>query len=81
MAYPDLRELLQALKQEGRLKGIPVPVNPILAIVEITDHVTRAGRPVGALKCGSIDREVPVTAKIILEGDVGELSPEDTVGP
>lgn len=65
MSYRDLREFLRVLKQEGELKRITAPVDPILEIAEIL------------VRCETIDREVPVNAEIILEGCVEGLPPED----
>ncbi len=45
MSYRDLREFLRVLEQEGELKRITAPVDPILEIAEITDRVTKAGGP------------------------------------
>ena len=45
MSYRDLREFLKVLEQEGELRRITAPVDPILEIAEITDRVTKAGGP------------------------------------
>jgi len=38
MSYRDLREFLKVLEQEGELRRITAPVDPILEIAEITDR-------------------------------------------
>jgi len=77
MSYRDLRGFLQVLEQEGDLKRISAPVDPILEVAEITDRIAKAGGPVELVKCETIDTEVPANAEIILEGYVEELPPED----
>ncbi|XXQ69260.1 4-hydroxy-3-polyprenylbenzoate decarboxylase [Neisseriaceae bacterium B1] len=43
MKYNDLREFIQILEQQGKLKRIKTPVSPHLQITEISDRVLRAG--------------------------------------
>ncbi|ULJ60037.1 4-hydroxy-3-polyprenylbenzoate decarboxylase [Wielerella bovis] len=43
MKYKDLREFIQILEQQGKLKRITAPVSPHLEITEISDRVLRAG--------------------------------------
>lgn len=43
MKYKDLREFIQILEQQGKLKRITAPVSPYLEITEISDRVLRAG--------------------------------------
>ena len=45
VAYRDLREFVQKLEKEGELKRIPMEVDPVLEVTEITDRVTRANGP------------------------------------
>jgi len=45
LAYNDLREWIQALETAGELKRVRAEVDPILEITEITDRVSKAGRP------------------------------------
>ena len=45
MAYRDLREFVKRLEKEGELKRIRAEVDPVLEITEITDRVSRGGRP------------------------------------
>ena len=43
MKYKDLREFINLLEQQGKLKRISVPVSPHLEMTEIADRVLRAG--------------------------------------
>ena len=43
MKYNDLREFIDILEQQGKLKRIKTPVSPHLEITEISDRVLRAG--------------------------------------
>ena len=43
MKYKDLREFIQLLEQQGKLKRIKMPVSPYLEMTEISDRVLRAG--------------------------------------
>ena len=43
MAYDDLREWIAALDRAGELRRIPIEVDPILEITEITDRVSKQG--------------------------------------
>ena len=43
MKYKDLREFIQLLEQQGKLKRIKTPVSPYLEMTEISDRVLRAG--------------------------------------
>ncbi len=45
MAYNDLREWIAALERAGELRRVRAEVDPILEITEITDRVSKAGRP------------------------------------
>ena len=45
MAYTDLRDFIAALERAGELKRIKVEVDPLLEITEITDRVSKSGRP------------------------------------
>ena len=45
MAYTDLRDFIAALERSGELKRIKVEVDPLLEITEITDRVSKSGRP------------------------------------
>lgn len=45
MAYRDLREFIDLLRQKGELKVIDVEVDPHLEIAEITDRVVKRGGP------------------------------------
>ncbi|MCU1312137.1 MAG: 3-octaprenyl-4hydroxybenzoate decarboxylase [Candidatus Angelobacter sp.] len=45
MAYNDLREWIAALERAGELKRVRTEVDPILEITEITDRVSKAGKP------------------------------------
>lgn len=45
MAYHDLRDWITALERAGELKRVRVEVDPVLEITEITDRVSKAGRP------------------------------------
>ena len=47
MSYPyeDLRAFIKRLEQEGELKRIPVEVDPVLEIAEITDRVCKEMGP------------------------------------
>ena len=51
LAYDDLRGWIKALDKAGELKHIHEPVDPILEMAEITDRVSKSGRP------GSVGRE------------------------
>ncbi len=52
MAYDDLRVWIKALDKAGELKHIHEPVDPILEIAEITDRVSKWGRP-GSVGAGA----------------------------
>ncbi len=52
MAYDDLRGWIKALDKAGELKHIHEPVDPILEIAEITDRVSKWGRP-GSVGAGA----------------------------
>jgi len=39
--YEDLRAFIKRLEKEGELKRIPVEVDPVLEIAEITDRVSK----------------------------------------
>ncbi len=43
MKYNDLREFINILEQQGKLKRIKTPVSPHLEMTEIADRVLRAG--------------------------------------
>ena len=43
--YEDLRAFIKRLEKEGELKRIPVEVDPVLEIAEITDRVSKAAGP------------------------------------
>ena len=45
VAYDDLREWIAALDKAGELKRIKEPVSPHLEITEITDRVSKIGKP------------------------------------
>lgn len=45
MAYSDLRDFMAALERAGELGRIPVEVDPILEVAEITDRVSKRGGP------------------------------------
>jgi 4-hydroxy-3-polyprenylbenzoate decarboxylase len=45
VAYRDLRAFIEKLEKEGELKRIPLEVDPVLEITEITDRVTKGGGP------------------------------------
>ena len=45
MAYSDLREWIKALERAGELRRVRAEVDPVLEIAEITDRVSKAGRP------------------------------------
>lgn len=45
MAYKDLREFIDVLEKAGELKRIPVEVDPVLEITEITDRVSKSYGP------------------------------------
>ncbi|MCU1306050.1 MAG: 3-octaprenyl-4hydroxybenzoate decarboxylase [Acidobacteriaceae bacterium] len=45
MAYNDLREWIAALERAGELKRVRTEVDPILEITEITDRVSKSGKP------------------------------------
>ena len=45
LAYDDLRGWIKALDKAGELKHIHEPVDPILEMAEITDRVSKWGRP------------------------------------
>ncbi|HLQ52204.1 MAG TPA: UbiD family decarboxylase [Terriglobales bacterium] len=45
MAYTDLRDFIAGLERSGELKRIKVEVDPLLEITEITDRVSKSGRP------------------------------------
>jgi 4-hydroxy-3-polyprenylbenzoate decarboxylase len=45
MAYADLREFMAALERAGELRRIPVEVDPILEITEVTDRISKRGGP------------------------------------
>ena len=45
MQYKDLRDFIQQLEQQGELKRIYMPVDPLLEITEIADRTLRAGGP------------------------------------
>jgi len=45
MAYSDLRDFLAALERAGELRRIPVEVDPVLEVAEITDRVSKRGGP------------------------------------
>src|SRR5258707_14109575 len=45
MAYDSLAEFLEVLEAEGELGRINTEVDPILAIAEITDRVSKAHGP------------------------------------
>ncbi|MDQ1452685.1 MAG: 4-hydroxy-3-polyprenylbenzoate decarboxylase [Acidobacteriaceae bacterium] len=47
MAYHDLRDWIARLDRAGELRRIREEVDPILEIAEITDRVSKAGRPGG----------------------------------
>lgn len=45
MAYSDLRDFLTTLERVGELHRVPVEVDPILEVAEITDRVSKGGGP------------------------------------
>jgi 4-hydroxy-3-polyprenylbenzoate decarboxylase len=45
MAYGDLRAFVAALERAGQLRRVPVEVDPVLEITEITDRVSKQGGP------------------------------------
>jgi 4-hydroxy-3-polyprenylbenzoate decarboxylase len=45
LAYDDLRDWIKALDKAGELKRIHEQVDPVLEIAEITDRVSKMGRP------------------------------------
>ncbi|MBI4841519.1 MAG: UbiD family decarboxylase, partial [candidate division NC10 bacterium] len=45
MAYRDLREFVAALERAGELRRIPVEVDPVLEVTEITGRVSKRGVP------------------------------------
>ena len=45
MAYSDLREWIKTLERAGELRRVRAEVDPVLEIAEITDRVSKAGRP------------------------------------
>ena len=45
MQFKDLRDFIQQLEQQGELKRIYMPVDPLLEITEIADRTLRAGGP------------------------------------
>jgi len=45
MAYRDLKDFVDVLRQRGELKEISVEVDPVLEISEIADRVVKAGGP------------------------------------
>jgi len=45
LAYSDLREWIKALEHAGELRRVRTEVDPVLEIAEITDRVSKAGRP------------------------------------
>ena len=45
MAYSDLQEFIHALERAGDLRRIPVEVDPVLKVTEITDRVSKRGGP------------------------------------
>jgi len=45
VAYSDLRDFLKKLDKEGELRRIPVEVDPVLEITEISDRAVKAGGP------------------------------------
>jgi 4-hydroxy-3-polyprenylbenzoate decarboxylase len=52
LAYDDLRGWIKALDKAGELKHIHEPVDPILEIAEITDRVSKWGKP-GSVGAGA----------------------------
>ncbi len=46
MAYRDLKEFVEVLRQKGQLKEITEPVDPLLEISHICDRVVKQGGPV-----------------------------------
>lgn len=54
MAYNDLRDWIAALERAGELKRVRAEVDPVLEITEITDRVSKAGKPgnLPAMKTG-----------------------------
>jgi 4-hydroxy-3-polyprenylbenzoate decarboxylase len=47
LAYNDLRDFVAALDRAGELKRVKAEVDPELEITEITDRVSKAGKPGG----------------------------------
>ncbi len=45
MAYRDLKQFVEVLRQQGELKEIDVEVDPHLEVAEITDRVVKRGGP------------------------------------
>ena len=45
MAYKDLNEFVEILRNEGQLKEIDIEVDPELEISAITDRVVKQGGP------------------------------------
>jgi 4-hydroxy-3-polyprenylbenzoate decarboxylase len=45
MAYKDLREFVRALEKKSLLKRIPVEVDPVLEVAEITDRISKQEGP------------------------------------
>jgi len=45
LAYSDLREWIKKLERAGELRRVSTEVDPILEITEITDRLSKAGRP------------------------------------
>jgi len=81
MAYKDLRDFINRLKEEGELKEIDHPVSSYLEITEIADRAVKAGGP--ALLFKRVDGgKVPVAInlfasykrmKMALEDDPDEI--------
>ena len=44
-AYTNLRDFIAKLEEEGELKRIKTPVDPVLEISEITDRVSKKSGP------------------------------------
>jgi 4-hydroxy-3-polyprenylbenzoate decarboxylase len=45
MAYRDLRDFIRALEEQGELKRIALPVDPVLEITEFADRAVKGGGP------------------------------------
>jgi 4-hydroxy-3-polyprenylbenzoate decarboxylase len=45
MAYRDLRDFIRALEEQGELKRITIPVDPVLEITEFADRAVKGGGP------------------------------------